>query len=236
MLRRLGLCLLVLVFMPLCLEAQVTKTEHFDFPPGGVLRLNNSVGEVTIQGSDRTDLEITTVKSRHTYASEETQTAGLDDITVTTQRLGNELVVTTEFPRYAVFPPPVPFKGAKHFNLEYRINVPRTASIVVDHNTGEVHIDNVSGDVHVKVFKGAVTLRLPEENRYAIDAKSDAGGIVSDFPGRWHQTFWLLGARYRQNTPANTRNLYIRTGFGDIAILKIRKPPYTVAAGLPINQ
>lgn len=202
-----------LVLIPSVLSAQSTKTERFDFPPGGVLRLENTTGELTVEGWDRTDVEITTIQSK-------------DVAQVTALTRGNELVVRTDFPRYAVFPPPLPFRGAKEFDLEYRISAPKNASVVVDHDTGEVHIDNLAGDVQVKVLKGGMTLRLPETNSYAIDAKVDTGSIYSDFPGQWHRRLWPLGSRYGQATSATAHKLYLRAGFGDIAILKIRKSPW----------
>jgi hypothetical protein len=216
-------CLLI----PLSLNAQVTKTERFDFPAGGVLHLVNSTGELTVEGWDRPDVEITTIKSKHVYATTERETSGLDKVQITTQQRGNELVVTTAFPRYKVFPPPLPFRGTGAPDVEYRIRAPLNAGVIVDHNTGDVHLDNVSGDVRVKVLKGGITLRLPEDNTYAIDAKVDSGNIVSDFPGRWHHVPWLFGARYRQASAACNK-LYLRAGYGDIAILKMRRPPYAL--------
>ena len=195
------------------LNAQSTKTERFDFPAGGILRLENTTGELTVEGWDRQDVEITTIQSK-------------DVVRITAERRGNELVVTTDFPRYAVFPPPLPFRGSKEFDLEYRIHAPKNAGVVVDHDTGEVHIDDLAGDVQVKVLKGGMTLRLPENNIYAIDAKVDTGSIFSDFPGQWHRRLWPLGARYGQLTSATAHKLYLRAGFGDIAILKIRKSPW----------
>lgn len=215
----------ILLFVPLTARAQITKTERFDFPPGGTLRIENSTDDLTIEGWDRPDVEITLVKSRKVYATEERDTSGLDAIRVTAETRGSELVVRTEFPRYDSFPPPLPFRGGAHFYLEYRIHAPRNAAVVVNHDTGDVHIDDIAGDVRVEVQKGGMTLRLPEDARYAIDARTDTGSIFSDFPARWHRRFWPLGARYEQNTAAGHK-LYLRAGYGDIAILKIRKAPW----------
>lgn len=223
MLRRTLLCVFLLI--PCSLTAQITTTERFDFPQGGTLRIENSTDELTIQGWDRPDVEITLVKSKKVFATEERDTSGLDRIRITTETRGNELVVHTEFPRYDSFPPPLPFRGGAHFYLEYRVNAPRNARVVVNHEAGEVHIDDIAADVRVEVLKGGITLRLPEDAQYAIDARTDNGSIFSDFPAQWHRRFWPLGARYEQNT-AGGHKLYLRAGFGDIAVLKIRKPPW----------
>src|SRR5579872_1941439 len=57
-------------------KVQITKTERLDFPQHGVLRLAHSIGDVTVEGSDRSDVEITTVKStRIAYLAHEREKA-----------------------------------------------------------------------------------------------------------------------------------------------------------------
>jgi hypothetical protein len=213
----LPLCLCVLVLNG---EAQVTKTERFDFPAGGLLQLDNSVGELTIEGWDLPEVEITTTRST-------TNDKALDRIQTTTERRGNRVIVTTEFPRYAVFPPPVTLRSGADFYLEYRIKAPRSAGLVVNHDSGEVLIENMTGDIRVTVSKGRITLRLPPDE-YAIDAKADIGDVVSDFAGQKHRRPWLFGHRFGTKTVPAAHEVYLRAGFGDIAILKVRQPPYAL--------
>lgn len=121
-----SLCLCVFVFntLLLCAEdesksrARVTQTERVDFPSGGLLRLNNSIGELTIEGWDRPEVEITTIKStKAAYGAQERENATreLNQVQVKTERRGDQVVVTTEFPRYAVFPPPLPWHRPRQF-------------------------------------------------------------------------------------------------------------------------
>jgi hypothetical protein len=107
--------------------------------------------------------------------------------------------------------------------LEYRIKAPITARLTADHGTGEVHVDNLISDIHVTVLNGGMTLRLPQDGQYNIDARSDVGDVTSDFPGRKKRRPWLLGHQFVDGTSA-PHKLYLRAGFGDITILKIRKP------------
>jgi hypothetical protein len=204
-------------FVPLCLYAQETKTERFDFPPGGVLHLNHSDGELTIQGWDRPEVEITTIKAKHPYRSDGRYAAVLTKIQITAGWGGNELVVNTKFPQY------------RHFDLEYRISAPGNASVVVDHNAGEVYIDNLADDIRVKVHDGAINLRLPEDNNHSIDANTGKGSVISDVPGRWHRRLWPLVQRHEEND-ATPHRLHLPVGYGEIAILKIRRPPYALAS------
>jgi hypothetical protein len=212
-------------------KAQITKTERIDFPPGGTLRLNNSIGELTIQGWDRPDVEITTIKStKAPYGSQKRENAiqDLNRISIKAERRGDEVVISTEFPRYAVFPPPWPWHNNVDFDIEYRIRAPRDARLVVDHEAGEVHVDEIAGDIHVTLLKGALTLRLPGDS-YEIDAKSDVGSIFSDFPGQQHSRRLHLGTQFTGQPSSAAHKLYLRTGFGDIAITRIRKAPYVLS-------
>src|SRR5580658_8212698 len=89
---------------------QVTKTDHADFPAGGTLRLKNSTGELTIEGWDQPGVEITTTKSTklaYTSSSPERAKASqvLDEVKVSEARQGDELVITTDFPRHRRFLP-----------------------------------------------------------------------------------------------------------------------------------
>jgi hypothetical protein len=199
-------------------KVQTVHTERVDFPSGGLLRLKNSIGEVTVEGWERPDVEIATVKStKAALASRDREKAthALDRVRISVQRQGAELIVTT-VSRCRGLPPSV--------ELDYHINVPMNARLAVDHGAGEVHVDNLTSDIHVTVRNGGITLQLPQEGKYSIDAKSDFGGVTSDFPGHEKRTRWLLGHQFVQGASA-THNLYLRVGFGDITIMKIPRPP-----------
>jgi len=208
-------------------KIQVVHTERADFPAGGVLRFKNSIGELTVEGWDRPDVEIATIKStKALYAPRDREKGSheLDQVRISVERHGDELVVTTDFPRHRGFPPASLLRAATNFDLECHVKVPINARLAVDHDTGEVHVDGLTSDIHVTVLKGGTTLHLPQEGVYSVDARSDFGSVFSDFPGNAKRRPWLLGHRFLQGTAA-THSLYLRVGFGDITILKIRKPP-----------
>jgi hypothetical protein len=112
---------------------------------------------------------------------------------------------------------------AAGFDLEYRIKAPRNAVLEVDHVTGEVHVYDMTADIRATVHSGLITLNLPPESVYDIDAKSELGEVISDFPGHRQRTR-VFGHQFVQGTPA-AHKLYLRAGFGDIIIFKIQKPP-----------
>lgn len=207
-------------------KIHVDHTERAELPAGGLLRFRNSTGELTVEGWDRPDVEIATVKwtkAEYQPRDREKGLRELEQVRISVERRGDELVVTTDFPRHRGLPPSSIVRPATNFDLEYHVKVPRNARLAIDHDTGEVHIDNMASDIDVAVLKGALTLHLPQENAYSIDAKSDFGEVYSDFPGRKIRAHWLLGHQFVQPTAA-AHKLHLRVGFGDITILKIAVP------------
>lgn len=206
------------------LQVQVTHTERLDFPSGGVLRLKNSTGNLTLEGWDRPDVEITTIKSTKSYHPGDRATAAksLDRIRVVTERHGDELAITTKFPKHNLLVRPI--LGNSAFELEYRIKLPRSARLIIDHDSGNVSIDAVTGDVHVTDHIGQIILHLPEQGHYAFDAKSDMGSVDCDFPGHERETPFWGRVLISEEPPARAQKLYARMRIGDITILKIRTP------------
>jgi hypothetical protein len=130
--------------------------------------LANSIGVVTVEGWDQPAVEITTIKStKKEYDSREREKAPheLDTVRIATERHGDELVITTDFPRHRGLPPPSPLGGGTSFNLEYAIKAPRSARLIVDHDVGEVNVDNILGDIPITALQRQITLHLPEERQ-----------------------------------------------------------------------
>ena len=207
-------------------KIQATSTQHADLPVGGVVHLKNSTGELRIEGWDQPGVEVTTIKSTklaYAAAGAERDKAShmLDDVKVSVAREGNEVVIDTVYPRHKRFLPR-PSVGARDFDLEYVVRVPKDAKLVVDHDAGEIHFDDVNGDVHATMNQGTITLRLPAAGQYTIDADSRIGNVTSDFPGT--TTRRHFGHAFLQGTQA-AHSLYLRTGYGDIIILRIYNPP-----------
>jgi hypothetical protein len=200
---------------------QVTKTERLDFPSGGLLRLKNSSGQITIEGWDRPDVELTTTKStKEPYNPQDREKAvgELDQVHIATELHGDELVITTDFPRHGIFRPFL--RGGTRVDVDYRIGVPRNARVAIEHYTGFVSLDNIAGDIRVTASQAEITLHLPEDGQYAIDAKSKLGDVISDFPGHTQRKLWFLGKQFAHENTAASQKIDLRAGYGDIIILK----------------
>ncbi len=199
--------------------APVTKTQRMDFPENGTLRFTNSTGELTVEAWDQAGMEITTTLS----AKINEPAKDLDLVKVSVERKGDGVVVATEYPLTRVG------KVAKHygapvgFYLEYRVKLPKSAKVIVDHNIGDLHFDGIEGDIHATARQSNITLQLPEKAQYAIDAKCNVGSIVSDFAGKSKPRYWFTGQAFTETAQA-PHKLYLRNGFGDIILFKTPAP------------
>jgi hypothetical protein len=205
---------LILALGSLVLGAEVSSTERMEFPPEGTLRFVNSNGELTVEGWDQPGIEITTIKSAETAKQ-------LEGVRITSERKGGEIVVTTVFPKHPKLARP--FRGLSDSHIEYRIKAPRSARLTIEHNIGEIHIGGIAGDIHATDRMGQITVQLPPDGQYAIDAKSKLGAIDSDFAGderRKHK----FGHAFLHEASPSSQKLYLRIGFGDVTILEMRKP------------
>jgi hypothetical protein len=210
-------------------KVQVSKTERIDFPSGGTLRFKNSVGVLTVTAWDRPGVEMTTMKSTKVELDAGARERGmhlLERVAIATERHGNELVIATTFPRHRPFRLIYPLSGKTNFDLEYLIKVPANARIIADHTLGEVNIDGLAGDIQVTLAQGEIVLHLPEEEKYAIHAKSSIGTVNSDFPGVVKRRAWFVGHRLEAEN-SGPHKLDLKVGDGDIVIVKTRipKPP-----------
>ena len=196
-------------------QVKVSKTERMDFPSSGLLSLTGEFTAVTIEAWDQPGAEITNVKTTHQEflpANREQATGDLDLIHLAADRHGDELALTSTLPKKA------------HAYLDVHIFVPRNARLVV-HGSGQLYIDGISGDIQAYVANGTMILHLPEEGHYDIDARCKWGTVNSDFPGELRRTRWLIGHSFADQPSSGPQKLHLRTGYGDIVILKNARRP-----------
>ena len=200
-----------------------TNTQRLDLPEGGTLRLNKSIGELTVEGWDQPGLEITIIKWIKIKGDKapKLDPQQLDKIRVTAERKDNDVVVTTAFPKH--FTLVRPFTGLSDFELEYHIKAPRNANLAIDHDIGEVHIEGVTGDIHATDGMGQITVALIPGSQYAIDARSKLGAVDSDPAGEEKKRL-KFGHTFKSQAPAGVKQLFLRAGLGDITILETPTP------------
>jgi hypothetical protein len=205
------------------LAAQTITTQTLDLPAEGILHFKKSIGELNIEGWDQPRVEIDAIISVKTGYGEKGSSKWLERVRVNAQRREDEIAVDTVFPKRFVLVRPFRDGGMSPIELEYRVKAPHNARLKIEHESGEVQLQLMTGDIRVTDGKGQITLHLPEEGQYSIDALSRLGAVDSDFPGRERRKLeW--GHSFVQQAPGAAHKIYLRIGFGDITILKIRQP------------
>lgn len=201
---------------------RVASTERIGFASGGTIRLNNSFGYLTVEGWDRSEVEITAIKSMETYygPTEREQAARrLERIHIVTERRsGSELAISTTRPsRSRLLPPPWGHRTKGGMTVEYQIHVPHDSQLVIHHGGGYILVSNVIGDVEATSGSGDMVLMLMGPEKYSIDAKTKLGKVVSDV-GSSTPRRYLPGEKLASVNLTPSHRVYARMGRGSITI------------------
>jgi len=200
-----------------------THTDRFTVSAPNTIHLENSFGEVDIDGWDRPEVEVTVVRStERLYAAKQHAEAQrrLDAVQVTAKQDGNDVIISTAYPPRNGFAHPLARRS--DIEIAYTIKAPRTSKLVVDQNRGGLNVSDIGGDIHATVINGQITLTLAAAGQYAIDAQCKIGDVYSDFEGS-DRRFHVLGENFSHPGPATS--LYLRVRLGDIIIQKLNAPP-----------
>lgn len=204
-----------------------THTENVNFAPGGTIRVNNASGNLSIDGWDQPNIEITVVKSMG-YDPKPPQQAAmrLDSVKVVTERRSDtEFAITTTRARtYNRFTHALGI--GRDPAVEYRIRVPRNSHLIVNHAEGFVSVTGVTGNIEADNRRGDIVLMLPELGAYSIDAHTKVGLVTSDLAGSSRRKH-LTGEEFSYGDSALTHRLQLRMGFGGITIKEL--PPEALA-------
>ena len=209
-------------------QVQVASTQRVNFAPGGLIRVDKSFGEMTVEAWDQPQVEVTVIKSMpFDYAPKHPDQAAqhLEAVNIDMERRSDtELAIVTTLParkhRYADI---LPAKTSGSVRLEYLIHVPRNSRLAIHHGAGTVTVNDVTGDIDATVGRGDIMVWLSpdsfEKGLYAIDAKVKLGRVSSELDGGTASQY-LFGEHFaRLNPPSPSYRLTLRMGFGGITIL-----------------
>ena len=197
-------------------KVSVSTTELIPFANGVTVHLKDTFGEVYVEGWDRDEVEISLTRStqkKYATDAQPSQSRRLEKIRlVTTKDAGGSLLVETKN---------IPFMMKNDLALEYKVRVPQAIYLKVKHSIGEVQIKNVIGDIEATCKIGEVVLRLPEKERYDVDARVKIGDVESDFGGQSKRQK-LLGAKLTDEANrSEPHKLYLRVGIGEVQVKKM---------------
>jgi predicted membrane protein len=206
-------------------EAEIRTTQSLEFGANGTIQIVDSFGTVKVEGWDKEEVELTVTKrTQKKYEPKDIAKAekDLERFKVTMESVGETsmMVINTTYPSWT---PARMFRGKTNLDLDCLIKVPRQSTLFIKHGIGEVDVTNVSGDIEATASIGEISLKLPEDQSYAVDARVRIGDVSSEF-GQTTQRkgFIPLGAKLSGDPAAPTRRIFLRIGIGDINVSRIR--------------
>jgi hypothetical protein len=208
-----------------------TKTERVNFLPGGVIRIDNSYGYLTVEGWDEPGVEITVAKTTDRFYEPERKVKAerhFDEIRVVAEkRSDKELAISTSLPvRHNLISSILPSKriivtmpvhSKRGITVEYTVHVPRESRLVVHHDNGYVWVSDVTGDIEVYSHTGDMIVMLPDPGPYSIDARTRFGSVSADSRGKVNRSF-VVGSHFTYAGQASSRRVHLRMGRGSITI------------------
>src|SRR5215467_16259218 len=206
-------------------DAEITTTQSIEFGARGTIQIVDSFGSVKVEGWDKEEVELTVTKrTQKKYEPKNLAKAakGLERFKVTMEPVSETsmMVISTAYPSWT---PARMFRGKTNLNLNYLIKVPRQSTLLIKHGIGEVDVTNVSGDIEATASIGEISLKLPEDQSYSVDAHVRIGDVSSEFGQTTkRQGFIPVGAKLAGDPAAPTRRIFLRVGIGDIQVTKLR--------------
>jgi hypothetical protein len=195
-------------------QVSVVTTDHVDLSPGGVIHIENSFGELSVEAWDEPQAEITVTRysylDRDTAGAREAATRRLNALQIASTKAGDkDLTIST--PTQKIW---------SAVRIDYRVRVPRSSSLVIHHRTGDVQIGGVEGDIDATIKAGDILLRLSGAGTYSFDARCGEGTIVSDFPGTYSRSR-LIGEKFTGSPTSSARRHTLHVGIGGIGIQNV---------------
>lgn len=189
---------------------RVSETKTLDAAPAGTLHLENSRGTVNIEGWDQPRVEITVIKSTTgLFRASDAARRLMEQAHIKSDRNGDEILISTQIPRH----------DRGELKVQYDIKAPRDSKIVIDRGNGSVYVAGMAGDIDTTLRQGQLTLVLPENAEYSVDARAKLGDVYWEVDGQ-EQRHHFLGHSFTNGPATPTHKLYLRVCFGDIMIAK----------------
>ncbi|MBZ5515957.1 MAG: hypothetical protein LAN62_14145 [Acidobacteriia bacterium] len=171
------------LFLPLVARAdEFSQITHYQagIYPRGTLYIDTRIGDVRIEGSKESGVEIEAEKVVNA-GSEAKARRRFDQIRIELKENSEEVFLRT------IYPPRRPwrlFRGETKLSANFRIRVPYQASVALKCVDGDVTIRGVGGRQEIRVSYGDVEVTVPAVDRLRLlSARSFLGYVQSDLHG-----------------------------------------------------
>lgn len=204
-------------------KIRTTETQRMALEPSAAVRLENTTGQVRIEGWNRPDVEVTITKStKDEYDSAKSAEGAkeLEKFKTSFTRKGEEIVLATEYHHSSM---PLMLRGAPAVDLLYEIKMPRDGRLLVAQDMGDVQLLQLTGEINATVQKGSITVVIPGESQYDVDAKSKFGTVTSNVAKADHGIYFL-GEHLDYEVAKPIRKLILRAKYGEIVLLHSPRP------------
>jgi hypothetical protein len=205
---------------------QEKNTEHFILAPNATIRINDSFGDINIEGWNQQEVEITVIKTLPYDADKSKSDKDLKAVKVATDRKSdNELVISTMIATHDSLLSSVA-KTKTDVQLEYQIHAPRDSELLIHHGDGSVIVNNIIGNIDANSNRGDIVVMIPDPESRLVDARTRFGPIASDFSGTTHRKH-LIGQSFVSGKASDSASIRLRMGYGGITVKTLPKEAYT---------
>ncbi|MFB3923680.1 MAG: hypothetical protein ACE145_18295 [Terriglobia bacterium] len=178
----------------------------------GTLYVDTRIGDVKIEGWDKSDVEIEAEKVVQAGSPKGAQKS-FEQIKIQMSENGEELMLR------AIFPPRRPwrlFRGATKLSVNFLVRMPRQARLALKCVDGDIRVRGISGNQTIRVSYGDVEVTVPSLGRlHSLDARSFLGYVQSDLHGE-DSAGWGRQVSYFNH--AGEQDIHVRVRLGGVYV------------------
>jgi Putative adhesin len=202
-------------------KAETRTTQSVDFDAGGEIRLDGTIGDVSVVGWDKPQVELTVLKATKKYYGLDEQEKALKLLArfpvVMIKEDENRLLVSVAPARGLLWQL---LNGVTNLELSFTLRVPKASNLRVKHKAGDIQVTGVEGNISVSNRAGDVSLALSGQEKYVIDAKSRLGEVRSAFRRKKQSPAGDVSGLAEQDEPYK---VCLRVDVGEIRVQKLMR-------------
>jgi len=183
------------------------QTASYSLPAAGTIAVQNSSGDVKLDGWDRDSVQLIVRKNATTNAD-------LDSLTTAVTDRGGVLGVIAQYP-----------DDCRNCDISFEIKMPRGAHVIVDSSSGDVSVADAAGPVRVRTASGDIEVRASAGSTYLHSSSGDvtvsgcASGLIAQTASGDIDTDGLAGDAALESSSGSVKASY--DGWGRVRTVRI---------------